>query len=151
MDKLSEIIGEEIKKQYKSVRKFSEITGIAQTTIISALKKGIGGTAYDTVVKICSYLHIELVNYNSHIVMTDDVLNLTNMYNCLDEKGMHAVIAFAAMEYDRCNNNNSYITSAASSARMTVERKATQAQSGEPEIVAPGAEAFNFDEIKDIY
>ena len=147
MDRLTGIISEEIKKQYKSVRKFSEVTGIAQTTIISALKKGIGGTGYETVVKICSYLHIELINYNSHIVMTDDVLNLTSMYNCLDEKGMHAVMAFAAMEYDRCNNNNSYITSAASFARATVERKAAQAVSGEPEIVAPASEAVGFSEI----
>ena len=148
MDKLTEIIAEEIKKQYKSVRKFSEATGIAQTTIISALKKGISGTAYGTVVKICSQLHIELVNYDSHIVMTNDVLDLTNMYNCLDEKGMHAVMAFAAMEYDRCNNNNNYITKASSFAKMSVERKAAQSQSGEPEIVAPTSEAIIFDEFK---
>ncbi len=151
MDRLTEIISEEIKKQYKSIRKFSQDTGIAQTTIISALKKGIGGTAYDTVVKICSTLHIELVNYDSNIVMTNDVIDLTNMYNCLDEKGMHAVMAFTAMEYDRCNNNNSYITSAASFAKMAVERKAGLSQSGEPEIVAPACEEINFDEIKDMY
>lgn len=151
MDKLTEIIADEIKKQYKSVRKFSETTGIAQTTIISALKKGIGGTAYDTVVRICSQLHIELVNYNSHIVMTNDVVDLINMYNCLDEKGMHAVTAFAAMEYDRCNNSNSYITSAVSFAKASVERKAAQAMSGEPEIVAPATDMINFDEIKDMY
>jgi len=151
VNKLTETISNEIKKQYKSIRKFSEATGIAQTTIVSALKKGIGGTAYDTVVKICSCLHIGLVNYESHIVMTNDVVDLTNIYNCLDEKGMHAVMAFAAMEYDRCNNNNSYITAAASFARMSVERKANLAQSGEPEIVGSVSEEINFDEIKDMY
>ena len=151
MDRLTEIISTEIKKQYKSIRKFSDVTGIAQTTIVSALKKGIGGTAYDTVVKICTHLNIGLVNYDSHIVMTNDVIDLTNMYTCLDEKGMHAVMAFAAMEYDRCNNNNSYITSAASFAKMAVERKASSAQSGEPEIVAPASEEIDFSEIKDMY
>ena len=36
-------------------------------------------------------------------------------------------------------------------AKMAVERKASSAQNGEPEIVAPASEEINFDEIKDMY
>jgi hypothetical protein len=87
MNDLSAMIRDEIKKQYKSVRQFSIASGIPQTTLISAVNNGISGTAYETVVKICSLLHIELVNYDTHIVMTDDVINMINMFNSLDEKG----------------------------------------------------------------
>ena len=133
MNELSQIISEEIKKQYKSVRRFSEEIGIAQTTIVSAIKNGIGGTAYDTVVKICEKLNIELINYSSHIVMTDDVINLMNMYNALDEKGAHAVMAFAAMEFNRSKGNDDYIEQAVSKSNEIAERKITEANV--PEIV----------------
>ena len=133
MNELTQIISEEIKKQYKSVRKFAEEMGIAQTTIVSALKNGIGGTAYDTVVKICEKLNIELVNYSSHIVMTNDVIDLINMYNALDEKGAHAVTAFAAMEFNRSKGNDDYIMQAISKSNEIADRKS--AETNMPEIV----------------
>ncbi len=123
MNELSSIIETEIKKQYKSVRKFAEIIGIPQTTLVSALKNGIKGTAYETVLKICQKLGIELVNYSSHIVMTDDVIDLINMYNSLDEKGAHAVMAFAAMEFGRVRGSNDYIEQAVSKSNELVQRK----------------------------
>ncbi len=123
MNELSSIIQTEIKKQYKSVRAFAEELGIPQTTLVSALKNGIKGTAYDTVVKICKKLGIELVNYSSHIVMTDDVINLINMYNSLDEKGAHAVMAFAAMEFGRVRGTNDYIDQAAAKSEELIQRK----------------------------
>ena len=109
MNELSQIISDEIKKQYKSTRKFAEEIGVAQTTVVSAVKTGLKGTAYETVIKMCEKLGIELVNYHSHIVMTDDVINLINMYNALDEKGAHAVMAFASMEFNRSKGNDDYI------------------------------------------
>ena len=60
MDELTMTIKNEIKRQYKSVRQFSAAIGIPQSTIISALRKGMGGTAFDTVVKMCSALGIKL-------------------------------------------------------------------------------------------
>lgn len=124
MENLSLTISEEIKKQYKSVKRFSEEIGIAQTTIVSAIKKGIKGTAYETVVKICEKLNIELVNYSSHIVMTNDVIDLINMYNSLDEKGAHAVMAFTAMEFNRSRGNDDYIERAVSKSNEIAEKKA---------------------------
>lgn len=133
MNDLSQIISEEIKKQYKSIRKFSEEVDIPQTTIVSAINKGVKGTAYETVIKICEKLNIELVNYSSHIVMTDDVINLINMYNNLDEKGAHAVMAFASMEFNRSKGNDDYIMQAISKSNEITERKTSEP--GMPEIV----------------
>ncbi len=123
MNNLSEIIRDEIKKQYKSIRQFSIISGIPQTTLVSAVKNGIGGTAYETVIKICSLLHIELVNYDTHIVMTDDVINMINMFNSLDEKGEHAVMAFMTMEFERSNGTLDHIARATEQANELIEQK----------------------------
>ena len=120
---LCEKIKEEIKKQYKSVRQFSIVSGIPQTTVVSAIKNGIAGTAYETVLKMCNLLHIELVNYDTHIVMTDDVINMINMFNALDEKGEHAVMAFMAMEYERCNGTLDHIARATEQANELAEQK----------------------------
>ncbi len=128
MENLPQLIEQEIKKQFKSVKRFSEEIGIPQTTLVSAIKNGLKGTAYETVVKVCEKLGIELVNYNSHIVMTDDVINLINMYNALDEKGAHAVMAFAAMEFNRSKGNDDYIEQAISRSNEMAERKMSEAQ-----------------------
>ena len=53
VDEKSEKLKNIIKSQYRSIRAFSEATGIPNTTIATALKKGIGGTAVETVVTIC--------------------------------------------------------------------------------------------------
>ncbi len=128
MTELSEMIEKEIKKQFKSTRKFAEEIGVAQTTVVSAIKSGLKGTAYETVVRICEKLGIELINYHSHIVMTDDVINLINMYNALDEKGAHAVMAFASMEFNRSKGNDDYIERAISKSNEIAGRKAAEAQ-----------------------
>ena len=138
MTKLSQLIEAEIKKQFKSTRKFAEEIGVAQTTVVSAIKTGLKGTAYETVIKMCEKLGIELINYRSHIVMTDDVINLINMYNSLDEKGAHAVMAFASMEFNRSKGNDDYIERAISKSNEIAQKKSAEILSGttqEPVIV----------------
>ncbi len=132
MEELTIKIEQEIKKQYKSVRQFAIATGIPQTTIVSGLKNGIGGMAYETVVKICSYLHIELVNYDTHLVMTNDVIDVVNMFNSLDEKGEHAVLAFMAMEFNRCNGSLDYISKAFEQSGELAARKLSEQKSSNP-------------------
>lgn len=102
MQNLTELIASEIKKQYRSVRRFSIHMGIPQTTLFSILKNGIGGTAYETVVKICEELGIGLINYNTAIKIDSDVLNMIQKYNFLDEVGAHTVTAVLNAEYERC-------------------------------------------------
>ena len=132
MNELSHLIEAEIKKQFKSTRKFAEEIGVAQTTVVSAIKTGLKGTAYETVIKMCEKLGIELINYRSHIVMTDDVINLINMYNSLDEKGAHAVMAFASMEFNRSKGNDDYIERAISKSNEIARKKSAEIHSGTP-------------------
>ena len=101
MDILTEMIKKEIKNQYKSVRNFSNEIGIAQTTLASALKNGVSGTAYETVVKICEKLNIELVNYQFPVRVDENALKMLDIYNNLDEKGKHAVHTVLMLEYER--------------------------------------------------
>jgi transcriptional regulator with XRE-family HTH domain len=53
-----------IKEKYKSVREFSNITGIPNSTIVSMLKKGLGGTSVDTVLLVCKFLNISIEELN---------------------------------------------------------------------------------------
>ena len=59
VDSITKLIKTEIKRQYKSVRKFSEESGIPYSTLSNALSKGIGGTSYDTVIRICKLLNLK--------------------------------------------------------------------------------------------
>lgn len=123
MVELAKIIEQEIKKQYKSVRQFSKVSDIPQTTIVSAIKNGVSGTAYETVIKICKLLNIELINYDTHLVMTDDVIDMIKMFNALDEVGHHAVMAFMSMEFNRVNASIDYIQKAINESNLISEKK----------------------------
>jgi len=101
MDVLTKMISSEIKKQYKSVRKFSQEINIPQTTLASALKNGVSGTAYETIIKICKALDIQLVNYQFPLHIDENSLQLLDIYNKLDDKGRHAVHTVLKMEYER--------------------------------------------------
>lgn len=105
MDQLTALIKQEIKKQYKSVRQFTAVLDIPYTTIASALKNGVGGTAYDTVTKICKALDIQLVNYKNPVLVNQDVLELLSRYNSLDEQGAHTVRTILEMESARCSGS----------------------------------------------
>lgn len=109
MENLTELISREIKNQYRSVRRFAIHMGIPQTTLFSILKNGIGGTAYDTVVKICSELGIEVINYNSAVKIDNEVLGLIQKYNFLDELGSHTVNAVLNAEYERCKSGPAFM------------------------------------------
>ena len=60
MDNLTTIVREEIARQYRSVRQFAFAVGVPLSTINSALHNGVGGSSFDTVMKICNALNIRL-------------------------------------------------------------------------------------------
>ena len=68
MEQLTAMIKAEIKNKYKSVRQFSQVSGIPQSTIISGLKKGVGGMSFETVTKMCSLLDIKLSVHSWHCI-----------------------------------------------------------------------------------
>lgn len=102
MDELTQLIKQEIKKQYRSVRQFAFSIGIAQTTVVSALKNGVSGTGFSTVIKICEALDIQVFDYSTPLVMNDNVMNLIKKYNALDKLAEHTVQTVLNVEYDRC-------------------------------------------------
>ena len=103
MDELTMIIKSEIKRKYKSVRQFSAAIDIPQSTIISAMKKGIGGTAFDTVVKMCSALDIKL-SMNAGVFMDREKTELLESFGELDERGRNTVRSVCSVELLRCRN-----------------------------------------------
>ena len=113
MKELTDLIYSEIKKQYKSVRKFAMALGIPQTTVASALKNGISGTSYETVVKMCKALNIEIINSHNHVKLTDDTLEMLVKINSLDDYGIHTMKTLLDLEYERCGKNDSITRNAA--------------------------------------
>lgn len=103
MDELTNLIKSEIKRQHKSVRQFSAKVGIPQSTIISALRKGVSGTAFDTVIKICSALNIRL-SVNNGVFMDKEKSELLTAFSELDEIGKHTVKTVCNVETLRCRN-----------------------------------------------
>ena len=104
MDTITLLIRDEIKRQYKSVKKFSEISGIPYSTLSNALSKGVGGTSYDTVLKICKLLNLKQV-YDADLTMFNDrFFEICSMLAELDEQGVHTVKAILTLEYNRCIN-----------------------------------------------
>ncbi len=118
MDELTQLIKKNIKQKYSSTRRFSEELGIPQTTIVSAIKNGISGTAFTTVCKMCNALDIKLMNGVYPVVVSDATTNLIERLSKLDEKGIHTVTTVLEMEYIRCQAENQAVALAEKNARL---------------------------------
>ena len=104
VDSITKLIKSEIKRQYKSVRKFSEESGIPYSTLSNALSKGIGGTSYDTVIKICKLLNLKQAYDDDLTIFNDQFHEICSMLAALDEQGVHTVKTILTVEYNRCTN-----------------------------------------------
>ena len=112
MNNLTIIVKEKIKSKYKNVRKFSTVSGISYTTLLSALEKGLGGTAVETVIKICDLLDIDLslwqktktINnlHTSNVSLSSYEEMTIKKYRTIDEYGKRAVNVVLDVEYERC-------------------------------------------------
>lgn len=102
MDEFTQLIKKNIKLKYSSTKKFAEDIGIPQTTIVSAIKNGVGGTAFTTVCKMCKALGIKIVNGIYPVAVNDNTRRLIEKLSKLDEKGIHTVTTVLEMEYIRC-------------------------------------------------
>ena len=105
MDRITELIKTEIKRQYKSLRRFSEESGIPYSTLSNALSKGIGSTSYDTVVRICNLLNLKQLYDEELIVFNKQFHSVCSMLTQLDARGVHTVETVLMMEYSRCINS----------------------------------------------
>ena len=102
MDNITQLIRTEIKRQYKSVRKFSEKSGIPYSTLSNALSKGIGGTSYETVIKICNLLNLKQAYDADLTVFNEHCYEICTMLAALDEQAVHTLKTILSIEYDRC-------------------------------------------------
>ncbi len=102
MDLLTMAIKNEIRAQYKSVRRFSMAVGIPQSTIVSALHNGIGGTSYSTVLKICRKLSINMYDYSPLFNTNYHGMSMMTAYNQLDDKGRYIIDNLFDLELKRC-------------------------------------------------
>ena len=107
LDSITRLIKSEIKRQYKSVRQFSEKSGIPYSTLSNALSKGIGGTSYDTVIKICQMLNLKQAYDADLTIFNDQFYEICAMLAALDERGVHTVKTILSVEYSRCTNSSS--------------------------------------------
>ena len=103
MNSLTDLIKAEIKRQYKSVRQFASVIDVPQSTIISAVRKGVSGTAFETVIKMCNALDIKL-SLNSGVFMDRENSELLAAFSQLDEIGKHTVKTVCSVENLRCKN-----------------------------------------------
>ena len=106
MDAITKLIRTEIIKQYGNIRKFSKLSGIPYSTIFSALTKGIGGTSYETVVKICNLLNLKQIYDADVTVLNDMCYEICAKLSALDERAVHTVGAIVNVEHERCQNEN---------------------------------------------
>ena len=108
MDELTQLIKKEIKRQYRSVRQFSMAIGVPQSTIVTALQKGIGGTSFTTIMTICKVLGIKPVLGEQGLYLDRESRTLLERYMLLDERGRQTVRALTEVEVLRATNDPRY-------------------------------------------
>ena len=108
MDELTKLIKTEIKKQFRSVRQFSMYIGVPQSTIVTALQKGIGGTSFETIMHICEVLDIKPFPGDNTVFLDGEKRELIDRYARLDAEGKKAVRAVAAIELMRVADADAY-------------------------------------------
>jgi hypothetical protein len=108
MDELTKLIKSEIKKQFRSVRQFSMYIGVPQSTIVTALQKGIGGTSFETIMQICRVLDIKPVPGDESVYLDGERRELLERYTKLDAEGKKAIRALTAIELLRVTDPESY-------------------------------------------
>ena len=102
MDNTTQLIKNEIKKQYKNVRQFSEKSGIPYSTLSNALSKGIGGTSYETVIKICGLLGLRQAYDVDLTVLNEHCYEILSMLSSLDDHAIHTLKTILSVEHARC-------------------------------------------------
>ena len=94
---LTELINEEIKKNYKSLKSFANELGVPYTTLISSLKHGVENTSFLLVSQICNKLNISICNIENQM-LTKEHIHILDKYNKLSDAGKTAINAIFKME-----------------------------------------------------
>ena len=85
---LEEQLKQEILGRYKSIREFSAMTGIPYSTVDSVLKRGIKNSGVGTVIKIFSFLDIDVESISSETLKRINTLEKTKNPPSTDESAL---------------------------------------------------------------
>ena len=66
------------------------------------MAKGIGGTSYETVIKICNLLNLKQAYDVDLTVFNEHCYEICRMLSCLDEHALHTLRTILKVEYERC-------------------------------------------------
>ena len=102
LESLTELIKSEIKRQFGSVKEFSVNTGIPTPTLNTAFQKGIEGSSYELVRRICSILHIKKICDDEIFYVNEEFYNLVKEIEKLDEQAMETIKSLLKYESERC-------------------------------------------------
>ena len=80
----------------------SKITVEAPLIAKKSLHNGVGGSSFDTVMKICKLLGIKAMADDAAFYLTDDTEKLLTQYAQLDDFGRHTVASVLQVETERC-------------------------------------------------
>lgn len=82
--------------------------GVPQSTIVTALQKGIGGTSFETIMHVCDVLDIKPIPGESTVFLDGEKRALLDRYARLDAEGKKAVRAVTAVEFLRVTDADAY-------------------------------------------
>ena len=102
LNELTQLIRQEIHRQYRSVRQFALQAGIPLSTVVTALNNDLKGSSYEIVVAMCKVLDIQAVTSDLSVFLDKSRRDLLEGYSRLDDLGRHTVEAVLYVELLRC-------------------------------------------------
>ncbi|MBQ9010761.1 MAG: hypothetical protein IJ088_15755 [Clostridia bacterium] len=105
MENLTELIRTEIRRQYGTVKEFSAQTGIPMSTLNTAFPKGIEGSSYELVTRICTILGIKSIYDEEITYVNREYYDLVRQLESLDDQGLATIKSLLTVETTRCKEN----------------------------------------------
>jgi DNA-binding Xre family transcriptional regulator len=113
MDKKTEFIENLIKQKYRSINEFSKKVGIPPSTLSTMFRNGIGGTAVDTIIKICNELNISVESLNdlkhNPFCVSEQEQEIIKKLRQLPPQELDKIIGMIEMKiYEFCSKKNDF-------------------------------------------
>ncbi|MBQ7487120.1 MAG: hypothetical protein IJT77_06480 [Clostridia bacterium] len=109
MENMTEQIKKGIKSHYQSLRRFADESDIPYSTLTNCLSKGISGTAYSTVAKICNMLDIKQDSDTDLEAFDGKYSELYRKLTTLDRMGIHTIETILDVETARCEKEKAQV------------------------------------------
>lgn len=102
MENLTELIKKEINSQYGSVKKFAAENGIPYGTINTALFRGVGGSSFDLILKVCRLLGIRQIFDDEITHVNRKFYEMVKKLENLDDQALATINSLIIVETERC-------------------------------------------------